>query len=41
MGFEPVIAHGSHPGRWRRILRELDSPERFEPILRGPREHYG
>ena len=41
MGFEPVIAHRNHPGRWRRILRELDWPERFEPILSGPREHYG
>ncbi len=40
MGFEPVIAHGSHPDRWRRILEDLDWPERFEPILRGPRERY-
>ncbi len=41
MGFDPVITHGSHPGRWRRILEELDWPERFEPILRGPREDHG
>ena len=40
MGFEPVMTHGSHPGRWRRILKDLDWPERFEPILRGPREHH-
>ena len=41
MGFEPVITHRSHPGRWRRILHDLDWPERFEPVLSGPREHYG
>ena len=40
MGFEPVITHESHPDRWRRILEDLDWPERFEPILRGPLELY-
>lgn len=41
MGFEPVMTHRSHPGRWRRLLEGLSWPERFEPILSGPQERFG
>jgi mycothiol synthase len=33
MDFEPRIGHRSHPKRWRRILEDLDWPQRFESIL--------
>lgn len=40
LDFRPVIAHRSHPRRWRKILKSLDWPDRFEAILDGPREEF-
>ena len=35
LGFRPLLRHESHAERWRRILAQLDWPERFEEILEG------
>ena len=40
LAFTPVLTHGSHADRWRKILAELSWQESFEELLAGPLESF-
>ncbi len=40
LDFEPVVSHRSHRRRWKKILSDLDWPQRFDEVLTGPQERF-